>query len=259
MTRWVTLRVLKQGWYKFWQDCRQVSPKVWRRWAGTLAIGLGICALVTFAMTVAIKTYADQGLQAWDARTLPILAERLPLNFPRSITWESPGNLLGMVPVVSVFIGIMVARSEPLLAATMALAYGLQFSLVWIGWGYWNRQRPSLIADGVAASQLHSFPSGHTVVVITVYGLLTYLWWRASRSWVERLLIFAGMVFYITMIISSRLVLGAHWTSDVVVGIIIGVLWLTTVIVALKSVEKESTKTPKFRSRNSRLQDYQGP
>lgn len=94
----------------------------------------------------------------------PILAQALPLSFSRAITWESPGNLLGMVPVVVAFIGIMVARSQPLLAA----AYGLQFALVWIGWGYWNRDRPDMIADGVAASGLHSFPSGHAVVVIAV-------------------------------------------------------------------------------------------
>ncbi|MBD1918575.1 phosphatase PAP2 family protein [Phormidium sp. FACHB-322] len=210
---------------------------VWRRWAGTLAIGLGLCALVTLTLTVWAKGQVDQGLQAWDARLLPVLAEGLPLSFSRSITWESPGNLLGMLPIVGVFVGVMVARSRPLLAATMMAAYGLQFTLVWIGWGYWNRERPDLVAGGVAASGLHSFPSGHAVVVITVYGLLAYLWCRASRSWFERLLIILGAVFWIGMIASSRLVLGAHWPSDVIVGGIVGVLWLTTVIVALKRVE----------------------
>ncbi|PZU98083.1 MAG: phosphatidic acid phosphatase [Leptolyngbya sp.] len=211
---------------------------VWRRWAGTLAVGLGLCALVAFALTLWVKGHVDQGLQDWDARLLPVLAESLPLSFSRSITWESPGNLLGMLPVVGGFVGVMVARSRPLLAATMMAAYGLQFALVWIGWGYWSRERPDLVAGGVAASGLHSFPSGHAVVVITVYGLLAYLWCRASGSWVERLLIILGVVFWIGMIVSSRLVLGAHWPSDVIVGTIIGVLWLTTVIVALKRVEE---------------------
>jgi membrane-associated phospholipid phosphatase len=214
-----------------------VPRAVWRRWAGTLAMGLGLCALLTLAMTIAVKTHLDQGLQAWDATLLPVLAERLPLNFARAITWESPGNLLGMLPVVGVFVGVMVARSQPLLTATMLAAYLLQFALVWIGWGYWNRDRPDLIADGVAASGLHSFPSGHTVVVITVYGLLAYLWGCASRSWVERLLIAIAAVAWISLIISSRLVLGAHWPSDVIVGMAIGLLWLVTVIVALHRVK----------------------
>ncbi|MGB3137067.1 MAG: phosphatase PAP2 family protein [Nodosilinea sp.] len=239
MARWVTVQTLKRGWHRFWRDVRQVPQNVWQRWAGTLSIGLGLCALVTFALTVWAKAHADQGLQAWDTQMLPVLADRLPLNFARSITWESPGNLVGMLPVVCTFTGIMVARSRPLLAATMMAAYGLQFTLVWIGWGYWNRGRPDLIADGVAASGLHSFPSGHTVVAITVYGLLAYLWCRASRSWIERLLITLAAMAWIAMIVSSRLVLGAHWPSDVIMAIIIGVLWLITVIVALKRVEKE--------------------
>jgi membrane-associated phospholipid phosphatase len=192
---------------------------------------------MTFLMTIAAKSNVDQGLQAWDAWLLPILADRIPLSFSRAITWESPGNTLGMMPVVMMFIGIMVARSRPLITATMIVAYGLQFALVWIGWGYWNRDRPSLIADGVAASGLHSFPSGHTVVVITVYGLLGYLWCRASRSWAERLVIVLAITFWITMIVLSRLVLGAHWPSDIIVGIIMGGLWLATIMVTLQRVD----------------------
>jgi membrane-associated phospholipid phosphatase len=238
MARWVSVRVIQAGWYRFWQDSHQLPSKVWKRWAGTLALGLGICAAVTFAMTVYIQGQTSQGLQVWDARILPILAENLPLSFSRAITWESPGNLLGVIPVVTVFIGIMVARSQPLLAATMATAYGLHFALVWIGWGYWNRDRPSLIANGVAASGLHSFPSGHAVVVITVYGLLFFLWWRTSRSWVEKLIIALLALLWMSLILSSRLVLGAHWPTDVIVGIIIGILWLSVVIVALIRAEK---------------------
>ncbi|MBD3884820.1 phosphatase PAP2 family protein [Phormidium tenue FACHB-886] len=237
MARWVSLRLFKTGWYRFWQDSHRLPTQVWRRWAGTLALGLGICAALTFAMTLYVKGHSDQGLQAWDAQMLPILAKNLPLSFSRAITWESPGNLLGMIPVVTVFIGIMVARSQPLFAATMAAAYGLQFALVWIGWGYWQRDRPSLIANGVATSGLHSFPSGHAVVVITVYGLLVFLWWRASRSWVEKLVLTLLALLWISLILSSRLVLGAHWPTDVIVGVIIGVLWLTVVIVALTRAE----------------------
>lgn len=237
MARWVSLHLLKTGWYQFWRESRRLPGNVWRRWAGTLAIGLGLCAALTFALTLYVQSQVDQGLQGWEAAMLPMLANRLPLNFARAITWESPGNLLGMLPVVTVFTGIMVARSQPLLAATMPVAYLLQFALVWIGWGYWQRDRPDLIADGVAASGLHSFPSGHTVVVITVHGLLFFLWGRASRSWVERGLLLLLALAWLGLIVSSRLVLGAHWPTDVIVGVIIGGLWLVVVIAALLRAE----------------------
>jgi membrane-associated phospholipid phosphatase len=233
MAGWVSAQVLKRGWYQFWQDGRKIPRAVWRRWAGTLAIGLGLCALLTLGLTIAAKHYADQGLRAWDTQMLLTFSQTIPMSFSRAITWESPGNSLGMLPVVLVTLGIWIARSRPLLTATLVAAYGLQFALVWIGWGYWPRDRPNVIAGGVAASGLHAFPSGHTVVVITIHGLLIYLWWRASRSGSERLVITLAALLWIGLIVSSRLVLGAHWPSDVIVGMIIGVGWLATVIAAL--------------------------
>ncbi|MDB9524731.1 phosphatase PAP2 family protein [Oscillatoria sp. CS-180] len=247
---WVAFKALRAGWYQFWKDCRRLPKKVWQRWAGTLAIGLGICAVLTFAMTVIVKGYVDQGLQAWDARTLLTLVDKIPLSFSRSITWESPGNSLGSFPIVVVFTGIMIARSRPLLAATMVVGYILQFALVWIGWGYWNRARPDLIADGVAASGLHSFPSGHTIVIITIYGLMAYLWWRASHSWLEKTLVILLGVVWNSLIMASRLELGAHWPTDVIVGFIVGILWLTTIITALRRAESAmSANQEKYESR----------
>lgn len=237
MGRWVLVRSGRYLWSRFWREADYLPGGVWRRWFTSLMLGLGICALLTFAVVYWSKLHVDQGLQAWDASTLPVLAGALPLSFSRSITWESPGNLLGMLPVVITFTAIMVVRSQPLLAATMVIAYGLQFALVWIGWGYWNRGRPDLIADGVAASGLHSFPSGHTVVVITVHGLLAYLWFRAASSLSERIFILIVSIIWIGLIVSSRLVLGAHWPSDVVAGIFIGVIWLISVIWALHRAE----------------------
>lgn len=238
MKRWIAVRSARHLWYQFWQESQRLPKAVWRRWGSGLAIALGLCALLSFGLTWIVRYFVEQGnLQAWDVAQLPQWAEAIPLNFARAITWESPGNLLGMVPVVTVFLAFMIVRSQPLLAATMAMAYGLQFALVWIGWGYWNRSRPDLIADGVAASGLHSFPSGHTVVVITVYGLLAYLWGRASASGLERLLISSLAAIWIGLIVGSRLVLGAHWPTDVIVGIAIGLCWLASVIVVLRRAE----------------------
>jgi membrane-associated phospholipid phosphatase len=75
-------------------------------------------------------------------------------------------------------------------------------------------------------------------VVITVHGLLAYLWGRTSRNRAEQLVIALVATVWIALIASSRLVLGAHWPSDVIAGILIGVLWLIVVIVALRWAER---------------------
>jgi membrane-associated phospholipid phosphatase len=90
------------------------------------------------------------------------------------------------------------------------------------------------IANGIASPGLHSFPSGHVVVSVTMYGLIFYLWCRASRSWVERGIAIAFGTVWLGLIAASRLTLGAHWPSDIIAGFILGVLWLITVILALE-------------------------
>lgn len=135
MAKWVSVKVAKNLWFKFWQDCRQLPQRVWQRWFATLAIGFGLTAVTTLALTYFARQAQDAWLQAWDEQWFPKVVDAVPLTFSRSITWESPGNLLGALAVVLTFVGIMVWRSQPLIAATLLAAYGQQFALVWIGWG----------------------------------------------------------------------------------------------------------------------------
>lgn len=62
-----------------------------------------------------------------------------------------------------------------------------------------------------------SFPSGHTQETVSLWGTLML---TLRKRWVYSL----GTV-YILLVGFSRLYLGVHWPSDVVGGLIIGVLW----------------------------------
>lgn len=229
---WAVLSLVKTLWQKFWHDADQIPALAWRRWAETLLIGLGVGALLMAGLTRYAQSAESTWLGAWDERTLLTVAQGAPISFAKSITWESPGNLLIALPLVLIFLGIMTWRSKPLIVATTAAAYGLQFALVWIGWGLWHRERPKLIADGIAASSLHSFPSGHTVIVVAVYGFMAYLWLRAAPGWLERVIVLGVYGVFAFQVITARLVLGAHWPSDVIAGLILGAVWLIAVIAA---------------------------
>jgi membrane-associated phospholipid phosphatase len=127
----------------------------------------------------------------------------------------------------------------------MATAYLLSHTFTWAGWSLWNRARPDLIAGGIAAPGFHSFPSGHAVLVVVVYGLVAYLWVRASRSWLERLLAIGIFIVWASLVGTARLALGSHWPSDVLGGFVIGLVWLTMVIMALRRAE-QSMSHPEF-------------
>jgi len=232
--QWVVASVATQTWQKFWQDAERLPRAAWVEWSKVLALGLGLFSLMTLVLTKLGQGMFNQPLQAWDESMLLPITQAMPITFAKAVTLESPGNMAYLIPMVICAIMFAVWRSRSLIAASIAVAYLLQYALVWIGWGVWNRDRPDLIANGLAAPGLHSFPSGHATVIAATFGFLFYLWMRSSRSSLEQLLAFILFIAWTFVSSMGRLALGAHWPSDIFAGWIIGGAWAMTVIVAFE-------------------------
>jgi len=105
------------------------------------------------------------------------------------------------------------------------------------GLNYWlkelfHRERPALWERTVDV-RYYSFPSGHAMVSMVVYGLIGYL--LATRfHQVKRVWVFSGSILLILAIGLSRLYLGVHWPSDVVAGYAAGLVWLIACILELE-------------------------
>lgn len=94
-----------------------------------------------------------------------------------------------------------------------------------------GRARPPL-ADAVPPFETSgSFPSGHALNAVVVAGVIAYLLVRKqSRAWVRAATVAAAVTFAFTMGM-SRVYLGHHWLTDVLVAWTLGLAWLTLVIV----------------------------
>jgi undecaprenyl-diphosphatase len=76
----------------------------------------------------------------------------------------------------------------------------------------------------------YSFPSGHVAGTTLFYGVFgSYLVARA-RTRAARIAIAAAVALVIALVAASRMVLGAHWFSDVVAGFLEAVAWLALCI-----------------------------
>lgn len=98
-----------------------------------------------------------------------------------------------------------------------------------------GRARPDLWNWIINVGQ-HSFPSGHAMVSIVIYGFMGYILAKEFPQCRGR--IFALTVILIIAIGFSRLYLGVHWPTDVVAGYAIGLVWLIACINRLELREK---------------------
>ena len=235
-SRWALRRGVGECIARFRTAAGRIPRTAWVAWGGTLGMGALLCAGLMAGMTLLARALHDRGLQAWD-HALLLRIEQLPLSFDAAIWWEAFGASSMLIPVTLVAIVLSAWVGRPILAAEFFAAFALAKPIFLVGWRMWDRVRPDLIAGGVAAPSLHSFPSGHAVQAVAIYGLLTYLWLRRSQSVPEWLVGIAVWVALFAMVGLARLRMGVHWPSDVIVGAVIGMAWLVALLVALRRAE----------------------
>lgn len=186
-----------------------VSRRVQRRWWVFAALGsIGIVVLLGLVIT------ARNGALGIDEHFLDELVEH------RNPFWDVPSLVFntigaGIVGVFVVPIGVammFLIRRRPWAALYWTLAVGLSGGAVQIVKHLFGRARP---LDILVVSDYGSFPSGHTANAATMAVVLGIV---LRRVWVW----IAGLVYTILMLL-SRTYLGAHWLTDTIGGVLLGV------------------------------------
>lgn len=99
---------------------------------------------------------------------------------------------------------------------------------------FYDRPRPALFGDQIHAlgmtfeyPESASFPSGHAITAVAVFGTLAYLVARLETSRRLRRLTLGAALALILVIGFSRIYFAVHYPSDVVAGVLAGVVWAT--------------------------------
>ncbi|MGC9527554.1 MAG: phosphatase PAP2 family protein [Limnospira sp.] len=90
-----------------------------------------------------------------------------------------------------------------------------------------GRHRPELW-ERIIDVNFNSFPSGHAMISLVVYGMIAYWLSVQFRPW--QWLIIPATIVLIIAIGFSRLYLGVHWPTDVIAGYAAGLVWLVACI-----------------------------
>lgn len=107
-----------------------------------------------------------------------------------------------------------------------------------------NRPRPDVFPWRTQHVGLASFPSGHAMTSIVVYGTLAFLIARLAPTRLLKRLVWALAIFVILVVGLSRLYLGVHYPSDVLAGFAMGLAWAAFCALGIDAIRYFRTRKP---------------
>jgi len=196
---------------------------------GTTALGLSAAALAVAASAAALGVLfllvrsragfagIDLGPTRWaaDNASPGSTAVLRVLTYLGSVTFALP---------VAVVVGVVEARRVPnrSLPAFLVLVEGGQLLLANLVKVLVDRARPAI--NPLADFSAPSFPSGHTATAAATFAALALVVGRRRRP-VTRAALAAAAAGLTALVAASRVLLGVHWTTDVLAGAALGWGW----------------------------------
>ncbi|BCY13992.1 phosphatase PAP2 family protein [Actinoplanes sp. L3-i22] len=148
------------------------------------------------------------------------------------------GGRVFMTSLVAVVVTMLLIRRRPRLALYLVItgvgAMILDPSLKTLV----GRVRP-VLESPVAHAPGNSFPSGHALGSMIVYGMLALVLLPGVRNrWRPLFLGFFALI--VVLIGFSRIALGVHFLSDVLAGWLLGIAWISTTAYAFRVWRREA-------------------
>ena len=215
---------------RFW--VHRVNPQLATLIAAVGTIGLLSCLVILLGLSWLFQEVLEKEAFGFDTTVLlgvhrwsnPIL-DQVMLSLTRL------GDPEFVVVIIVLSLGLLLWRRQRTEAKMLAIAclgalilnQGLKL--------FFAKPRPQLWTPLIVETSF-SFPSGHALGSLVLYGFLAYLLainYPRQSHWV-----YGFAVFLVMAIGVSRLYLGVHWVTDVAAGYAVGFLWLMVCITMLR-------------------------
>ena len=203
-------------------------------WITMLVGGVAVVVLALWSAEVYDNVVDEAGLANLDKPTLAFMERLRSPGLDSFVTgFTNIGGGVGMPILASILTAWLIWSSRtwrPLILIGGAAA--VSTTATTFGKKLVGRNRPDH-ADAVPPYETSpSFPSGHTLNTTVVIGLVVYLACLQLKRTLARVGLIAAGVMFIVAMGMSRVYLGHHWMTDVIMGWVLGLAWVGIVIMA---------------------------
>lgn len=215
--------------------------RVWRERVGSRilpllttvrSIGLLIAAFALWGFYEIAEEVLEQETQSIDTRVLLTIRQwHTPLLDRVMVVITNIGNPSVLLVASLLLAAFLLWRKQRAETVTLAIAAVGALGLNTVLKELFARSRPQLWQRTVDVN-FYSFPSGHAMMSVVVFGIIGYLLATHLPRW--RIAIATGTVLLVCAIGFSRLYFGVHWPTDIVAGYSAGTVWLVACILSLE-------------------------
>lgn len=199
-----------------------------------IKLSAGIFCLFIFGF-IAIKVYMDSEMVI-DNTIYNFICKYFMGNTMTSIahgiTWF--GSTIGIILVCIISLFIFRNKKINLCIVSNVLIVTVVNNLLKIAF---MRARPDI--NPLATETSYSFPSGHAMISMAVYGYLIYLIYYHVDNKVVRRVFITILAILILLIGISRIYLGVHYASDVIGGFSLSIVYLIIYCSVTKKIVKK--------------------
>jgi undecaprenyl-diphosphatase len=190
-----------------------VAPRT--RW---IVVGVAVAVWLLLALSLVFGS----SLAAFDLQVTQFLqARRTPWLTRAMLLLSDSHETVRVLAAVALLALWRLHRGDR--AAVLSLAVVPLGQLLNVGLKHvFQRARP-LVPEPLVHLTTYSFPSGHAVASTLLYGVLCALVLQRVRSRFWRVAAATGAVAMVLLVAFSRVYLGAHYLSDVIAGMAVGI------------------------------------
>jgi len=209
------------------------------RWLAQLSLGFAITLVFLFIAIVVFSVAYELAFSrknALDENVFTFISQyrspactrfMLGVTFLGKHTFLIPANLLLLA-----FCFILKNKWFAIKVAALSLS---SLGLLSLLKNVFQRARP--IDPLVPGITNYSFPSGHSLMSVTFYGLLIYIAWHEIQNRWLRITAIVLLCLLILMIAFSRIYLRVHYASDVMAGLALGFIWIVLSLNILDKIQ----------------------